>query len=92
MTDSAKRLQAVREAYWNNTDEDDHNTDVFHDALTNIGLNEPTPAHQKSLFMLIPETILGQGISWSFSDTEVRHAIYEIAEENAETLRALKFK
>lgn len=88
MTDYDKRLQALREAFWNNTSEDDDDLYVFHDALVNIGLDDPTPAQQKSLFMLIPEITLGQGICWGFSDTEVRSAVHEFVEKNEATVRA----
>lgn len=88
MTDYDKRLQAVRDAFWNNTSEDDDDLYVFHDALADIGFDKPTSAQQKSLFMLIPEGILGQGIRWGFSDTEVRDAVHEFAKENEATVRA----
>lgn len=77
----SRRLRAVREAIWANTPQDDPELFVLHDVLTALDLaEEPTVAQQKALFELLPASIIGQGIAWGFSDTEVRESIYSHAE------------
>lgn len=78
-----KRLQAVREAFWSNTPEDDAVVDHLHDALVaNELVAEPSPEQVKILFMMLPGKIIGSGLSWGFSDTEVRESIYAFVDEN----------
>lgn len=84
----AKRLDAVREAYWQASNEDDF--DRLHDALVSTVMqdsaNEPTTEQIKALFMMLPAQIIGLGISWGFSDTEVGDDIYTFIEENRESV------
>ncbi len=82
-----KRLNAVREAYWNSTPEDSFDLDALHDALLDIeGLESPSRDQQKALFMMLPEAIIGSGISWGFRDTEVRDEIHGFVAKNMEAV------
>jgi hypothetical protein len=79
----AKRLNAVREAFWSLTPPGHYDFDCLHDVLSTADLaGEPTPAQVKALFMMLPSDILGSAISWGFNDTEVRERIYEFVERN----------
>lgn len=77
------RLNAVREAYWSATAAESSDLYVFDDALSQIdGMASPSPEQQKALFFMLPAYVVGLGISWGFSDTEVRGAIWEFVEEH----------
>lgn len=83
----AARLSAVREAFWAGTDDNDSEFDNLHDALISAKIvEEPTPTHVKALFMMLPDTIIGQGIAWGFNDTEVRESIHRFVGENREAV------
>ena len=83
----ASRLDAVREAYWADSDSADSDLDNLHDALLSIeGITDPTKEQMKIFFMMLPESIIGQGIAWGFEDTEVREDIYRFVEENREAI------
>lgn len=86
---ASQRLQAVREAVWSTRHPNAPDLDVLHDALSCLGLvDEPSDDQQRALFDLLPPDIIGQGIAWGFSDTEVRDSIYTFAEENLQTIAA----
>lgn len=77
------RLNAVRQAYWTQTDPDDSDLWSLHDALQQIGNIEfPTREQQRILFFMLPADVIGNGIAWGFDDTEVRGAIWEFVREN----------
>jgi len=83
----ANRLKAVAEAYWAATSPDDSELDVLHDALLEVeGLESPSREQQRALFVMLPATIVGSGISWGFSDTEVRENIYAFVVENLDAV------
>lgn len=83
------RLTAVCEAYWVNSTEDDSDLYVLHDALVCAEIVEsPTEEQQKSLFLMLPSDIVGQGIAWGFSDTEVRENIQSFVEKNRDAVVA----
>lgn len=83
----AERLNAVREAFWANSDPDDSEFYALYDALTFAKIvTEPTSAHIKALFMMLPEDIVGQGIAWGFTDTEVRERVHRFVAENREAV------
>lgn len=77
------RLSAVREAFWLNTPKGHYDLDQLHDVLvvSNVA-EEPTPEQIKAFFMLLPANIIGQALSWGFSDTEVRERTYEFVKQN----------
>jgi len=83
----AVRLNAVRKAYWDNTDARDSDLLPLASALDGIVAN-PTGEQQRILFMMLPADVFGQGVSWGFSDTEVRARIYEFVNENCDTVAA----
>jgi len=85
----AKCLAAVCEAYWANTPLESSSLQQLHDTLVVTELaEEPTPAQVKSLLLLLPAHIVGQGIAWGFEDTDVRGHVYEHVEENMEAISA----
>lgn len=79
-----KRLNAVREAYWQTSAEGDFYS--LHDALVSTVMKgsriSPTQHHIKALFMMLPASIIGQGVAWGFGDTEVGDDIYSFVEKN----------
>jgi len=83
----AQRLDAVRLAYWDNTDRSDSDLHVLSDALSVAEIvRAPSIDQQRILFMMLPANIFGQGVAWGFSDTEVRDQIHEFVAENRETV------
>lgn len=81
------RLDAVRRAYWDNTDKADSDLHVFSDALSAAGIAaSPTVQQQRILFMMLPASAFGQGVSWGFSDTEVREQVHIFVAENRDAV------
>lgn len=73
-----ERLGRVCEAYWSATGPLSEDLSSLHDVLVcELGIACPTPAQQKALFLLLPASVVGQGIAWGFSDTAVRDEICE---------------
>jgi hypothetical protein len=83
----AVRLDALRKAYWDNTDNSDSDLSPLVSALEGI-VADPTVEQQRILFMMLPADVFGQGVSWGFSDTEVRGRIYEFVNENRDAVAA----
>ena len=82
------RLQAVRDAYWSATDVDELEFAAIYDALVKFcGIDEPTNTQAKAVFDLLPSEIIGGGIQWGFSDTEVRDDIYSFVRDNVELIK-----
>ncbi len=81
------RLDAVRAAYWDNTDKPDSDLSPLVSALDGI-VADPSDEQQRILFMMLPADVFGQGVSWGFSDTEVRGRIYEFVNENRDAVAA----
>ncbi len=90
----AQRLNAVREAFWNNTPDGDHDLRQLHDVLVVSGLvKEPSLEQIKAFLMMLPADIIGSALSWGFTDTEVRERTYEFAEQNKQSvLEAIRAK
>lgn len=79
----AQRLDAVRRAYWDNTDKSDSDLYVLSDALRAAKIvSDPNIEQQRILFMMLPANVFGQGVAWGFSDTEVGGQIHEFVAEN----------
>jgi len=79
---AAARLQAIREAIWAHR-RDDLEFSALQDTLSTLGITDcPSDDQQKAFFDLLPDHIVGLVVSWGFSDTEVREAIFTYAEEN----------
>jgi hypothetical protein len=82
-----QRLNAVREAFWQNTPAGHHDLRQIHDVLGASDIvAEPTADQIKALFMMLPADIIGSALSWGFSDTEVRERVYEFVEQNKQTV------
>ena len=87
------RLRRVAQAYWQGTaglPGDD--LTVLHEALVLAQLCErPTKAQCHALFLMLPATVIGQGIAWGFDDTEVRESVYSFVDDNLKDVaRALQ--
>lgn len=83
----SKQLMAVKLAYWENS-ESESEFDNFYDRLSNdFNVNSPTKDQVKSLFMLMPSDIVGLGISWGFSDSELRDRLSDYVESNKDMLK-----
>jgi|GEM_PF-2276063 len=88
------RLDAMREVYWAATAVDDSLDDFdWSEVLAeHVGIELATPQQQKALFFMLPADIVGNGISWGFSDTEVRDSIWRFVEENKAEVAAAIMK
>ena len=83
----AQRLDAVRKAYWANTDESDSDLNPLSDALCAAGVaSDPTVEQLRILFMMLPANVIGQGLAWGFSDTEVGDQIHAFVSGNRDTV------
>ncbi|ANN80848.1 hypothetical protein BAU07_26360 (plasmid) [Bordetella flabilis] len=83
----AQRLDAVRKAYWVNTDESDSDLYALSDALSAAGIaSDPTVEQRRILFMMLPANVIGQGLAWGFSDTEVRGQVHAFVAENRDAV------
>ncbi|VVE52804.1 hypothetical protein [Pandoraea terrigena] len=81
----AVRLDAVRKAYWDNTENPDSDLYPLVNALDDI-VTDSTVEQQRMLFMMLPADVFGMGLAWGFSDTEVRDRIYEFVAENRDAV------
>lgn len=83
----ALRLDAVRQAYWDGTHADSSEFYVLSDAISGAGIvDSPSRDQQRVLFGLLPQYVIGEGVAWGFSDTEVRGRIHEFVAENREAV------
>ena len=86
----AQRLAAVREAYWQNSSENEFYR--VHDALVSTLMDKapqgPTDDQVKALFMILPAPIIGLGVAWGFGDTEVGDAIFRFIVDNKKAVAA----
>ena len=75
-----KRLHAVRNAYLENSEDDDDLFSTLYDTVYNLKHHygdQPLPrALLKEVLHLLPDLVIGNGIRWGFSDTEVRDDIW----------------
>lgn len=84
---AARRLQAVRDAVWSTRLHHSSDLDILSDTLDILGVSEaPSEDQQKAFFDLLPADVVGLGVAWGFSDTEVRDSIYTYAEENLQAV------
>jgi len=81
------RLDALRQVLWDTKDDDLEG--ILNDVLSVSGVREkPMPKHCKALFWLLPKHLIGLGVAWDFSDTEVREDIYQFVQENRASVEA----
>lgn len=79
------RDRALREAYWAHSDRYEfHN---LSDSCQEFLALDPTEDQLKTLFMLLPEDIVGSGLNHGFTDSVVRDDVYEFIRDHAEFLR-----
>lgn len=78
------RLQAVRDAYWANSDIDGLEFAAIHDSLVEFcEFDDPSNQQCKAVFDLLPSSLIGGGVQWGFDDSEVRDGIYAFVRTNA---------
>lgn len=86
-----QQLQAVKDAYWKKALEIDPNLYEFcsiYDSLVEyLNIDEPTDEQLKIVFNMLDRHTIGQGISWGFSDTEVRDNIYVFIKDNVSKIQ-----
>lgn len=83
----AKRIQAVRDAYWAATDTDSNEFSTIYDACAEFIGAEISSHQSKEVFDILPKEIIGSGIQWGFNDTEVRDNIYCFIRDNSEEIK-----
>ena len=76
-----KRLQAVRDAYWDNTPDDEGLYYGFKDNAREILGVEITKDQARIIFNLLPDTIIGGIIQWGCGDSVYRDDIYGFFKE-----------
>lgn len=84
---NAKRLQAVRDAYWLASDYEEFY--CIHDSCTEFLAMDLAKDQLRLIFNILPSDIIGSGIKWGFYDTEVREKIYCYIRDNAEVIKIL---
>lgn len=80
-----KRLKAVRDAYWENSDESDFSG--LHDVIVDTLDIDPTQSQMKAVFDKLPARIIGSIVCCGMRDTVIRDEIYEFIENNEQTIR-----
>ena len=85
-----KRFNAMKEAYWINTDSSDYTieflTSTLNASVDLLNGREPSIDDVKAFFMLLDEYVIGQLISFPLPDTETERAIYEFVNENIQAI------
>ena len=83
----SRRLAAVCKAWWDATPAGSPDMGKLHDCLVDADISEsPTEAQQKILLLMLPASVIGQGIAWGFSDSAVGDSIREFIEENRDSV------
>lgn len=86
-----QRLTLIKHTYWNaslNIDPNLYEFATIHDSLVEfLNMENPSLEEQKVVFDLLPQYVIGLGISWGFDDTEVRDKIYVFVRENVELIQ-----
>jgi hypothetical protein len=78
-----ERLNKVKLTYWEVYQDDNYHFDAFESAIRMLlPIDEVSMKQVKEIFMMIPDNIFGNGISWGFGDSEVRNSVYEFVEDN----------
>lgn len=80
------RSKAVREAYWDNTEnkrsEFGNLYDCVLEAAGYTSFELVTESKVKALLLALPNSIVGQGITWGFGDSVVRDDLHEFCRDN----------
>ena len=82
---SQKRLQMIRDAYWNGSDESEFYD--LHDTIVDFLNIAPTKEQVRAVFNLLPSSIIGGAIQWGMDDTEVRDQTYVYIQDNKQLIR-----
>ncbi len=86
-----KRFEAVRKAFWENSDPDDWELYVLDDCISSLIPDAgEIPHHQReSLFMSLPDDIVYSAIKYGISDSVVRDDIYAFAKNNVDLIKKI---
>lgn len=86
-----KRFEAVRKAFWENTDPDDPELYVLGDCISSLIPNDVEISHhqRESLFMSLPDDIVYSAIKYGISDSVVRDDIYAFAKNNVDLIKKI---
>lgn len=77
-----KRLNALKEAYWENSDIDDFSR--ISDACVSVLGILPSDRQLYAIFHILPKDVLMIGFEWGFGDTEAGSGAYQFFEDNQE--------
>lgn len=80
-----QKLNAVKEAYWVNSDIDDFYT--ISDTCASVLDVLPSDKQVKAIYDMLPEEIVFMGMQYDFDDTECRDAIYRFFEDNERSIK-----
>ncbi|AFI97438.1 hypothetical protein ABTC85_15705 [Acinetobacter baumannii] len=91
-----QRLLSIKECYWSHSKDESFFLDTLKYSLINhfefFENVDPTIDQLKTLFMYFDDYLIGQIISWGYSDTEVSTYIDEYIDENRDELETMLFK
>lgn len=84
-----KRFEAVRKAFWENSDPDDSELYVLDDCISSLIPNDVEISHhqRESLFMSLPDDIVYSAIKYGISDSVVRDDIYAFVKDNVDLIK-----
>lgn len=80
-----KRLQGVRDAYWDGSDENEF--DVLRDTIVDCLGIDPSTDQVRAVFNLLPAEIIANVIRWGFRDTVVCEEAYVFIRKNQFAIR-----
>lgn len=83
------RFEAVRKAFWENSDPDDWELYVLDDCISSLIPNDVEITHRQreSLFMSLPDDIVYSAIKYGISDSVVRDDIYAFVKDNVDLIK-----
>lgn len=86
-----KRFEAVRKAFWENTDPDDPELYVLGDCISSLIPNDVEISHhqRESLFMSLPDDIVYSAIKYGISDSVVRDDIHLYVKNNVDKIKKI---
>lgn len=83
----ARRMHAVKEAYWQNSEIEDFNR--IHDCCSDIMGVSPTDGQIKKIYDVLPDDVIHLGMQFGFGDTEVGDDAYRFIEDNKALIKEI---
>ena len=90
--DDKKRLQAVRDVFWEFTPEYEGNSkslNLIKNQIRNRFSVNITNAQEKIIFDNLPQEIIGEIVKYGFFDIDVKESIYDFFDEQEKLLNAV---